>query len=124
MTLSGRARYALALPWLLAPLAGASAGELGPTSRDAVSISITIPPHVRVSRSAAADSPGAQALCVVGSGLGDYRVRILDASGSPGGPDVDPGGPSGCGVGAAAAAARTVPADLAAGPVTILIVPD
>ena len=42
------ANCAIALAALAVPLASATAGDLGPTSRGAVSISITIPPHLAV----------------------------------------------------------------------------
>lgn len=121
MTFSRRARYALALGWLLAPLAGAAAGDLGPTSRGAVSISITVPAHMRVGPPAGPGPSNPHALCLVGAGLGDYRVRLLDSAGSPLGGDLVPGGPSGC---AAAAIAKAAAARAEAGPVTLLIVPD
>ena len=124
MTFSSRARYALALAWLLVPLAPAAAGELGPVSRGTVSISITIPPHVRVSRPAGATLSDSHGLCLGGTGLGDYRVRVLDSAGSQLGQDALPGRSGGCAGPGATAIVNAAASPAEAGPVTLLIVPD
>jgi hypothetical protein len=124
MTFSIRARYALALAWLLAPSAPAAAGDLGPTSRGTVSISITIPPHVRVSRPAGSAPSDLRGLCVDGIGLGEYRVRILNAAGSQLGQDMLPGRLGGCASLGATAIANAAVGPAESGPMTLLIVPD
>jgi hypothetical protein len=124
MTFSSRARYALALGWLLAPFAGATAGALGPTSRGNVAISITIPPHVQVSRSAGIGPSDPNALCLGGTGLGDYRVRILDPAGSQLGQDMRPGRSPGCASAGAAEIANVAAGPAESGPITLLIAPD
>jgi hypothetical protein len=124
MTFSSRARYALALAWVLAPFAPAAAGDLGPVSRGTVSISVTIPPHVRVSGSVGAVPSDLHALCLGGTGLGDYRVRVLDSAGSQLGQDMLPGLSGGCAGPGATAIANAAAGPPQSGPVTLLIVPD
>lgn len=107
----------------------ASAGALGPTSRGAVSISVTIMPRVRIAAPAASlpRSLGeASPLCVTGTGLGAYRVRFLDetAQRSQAEPPSD----------LAAACAKPAPANEPfapsdrprerSAPLTLLVVPD
>jgi hypothetical protein len=69
---------------LTASAAAARAGELGPTSRDSVSISITIAPHVAVSRAPQGTdiaSPDDAGFCVETNGMHDYHVAVLGAAG-------------------------------------------
>lgn len=113
--------------------AAACAGELGPTSRGSVAISITIPPHVVVTPAARTDPTGAEApLCISGAGLARYRVERVqsDPSANPGPPQMLPVGaeafPSACGANAHALAglAPAIGESGSATPLTLLIVPD
>lgn len=125
---------------LVAAATAANAGTLGPTSRGSVSISITIPPHVRIASAApgAATAGPAGALCLETNGIHDYHVAVLGSEG----PALErpavspaplfaaaPGGRAICGEGA-----RMAVIDAAGGlsgsarspqaPVTLLIIPD
>lgn len=78
-----RATQILILALLGVPTTAASAGELGATSRGSVSITITVPPHLRVE--AASDrSSSANALCITGNGFDHYHVALLETDGRPG----------------------------------------
>jgi hypothetical protein len=122
MNCGGRARYALAIGWLVAPLAGAAAGEPGPISKGTVSISITIPPHVLVRASAEGDPADLPDPCI--GGLRDYRLAILDPAGSPREGAIPPGRPGECLSLSAAALASHVADSGAHGPLTLLIIPN
>jgi hypothetical protein len=76
-----RATQILTLGLLGAASCAASAGELGATSRGAVSISITVPPHVTI-KPAGAHAPEANALCVMSNGFDHYHLVLLEAGGS------------------------------------------
>lgn len=113
--------------------AAACAGQLGPTSRGAVAISITIPPHVVVTSAAPTDSAGAETpFCISGAGLARYRVERIasDASAKPGPPRMlpVPAGalPVGCGAAGfgLAGLASAIGETGSAAPLTLLIVPD
>ena len=61
----------------------ASAGELGPTSRGTISISITIPPHVMVKPVSLVnqDHPSSLSdLCVATNGLQDFHLMVVDSA--------------------------------------------
>lgn len=122
---------------LLAASSMASAGELGPTSRGTISISITIPPHVMVKpvslvnqdhRSSLSD------LCVATNGLQDFHLMVVDSvSGQeraiPSPVQVAPGQGScrGPGLGSQIVDERPLTARQmpdAAPPLTLLVVPD
>lgn len=62
----------------------ATAGELGPSSRASVGISITIPPHVSLNpgREINGQINPAEGICVQANGLNNYRLTMLDAGGS------------------------------------------
>lgn len=74
-------RY-IAMSAALAALAGsARAGELGPTSRATVAISITIAPHVAVKPASVSDpSATATGLCIATNGLKSFRVEVASSS--------------------------------------------
>ena len=58
----------------------AHAGELGSTSRGAVSISIIVPPHVHVTALPHPEGysrAGTHGLCITSNGLTDYRIAVL-----------------------------------------------
>jgi hypothetical protein len=61
---------------------GATAGALGSTSRGTVSISITVPPHVRVIPAQVPKSSNAHDLCLETNGLQGYHVALLGPAGS------------------------------------------
>jgi hypothetical protein len=63
-------------------------------------------------------------LCLGGTGLGDYRVRILDPAGSQLGQDGRPGRSGGCASAGSAAIANAAAGAAESGPITLLIVPD
>jgi hypothetical protein len=115
-------RYALALGWLLAPIASASAGELGPISRASVSLSITVPPHVSIRPSSERQGKESMQLCIGATGLRYYRVAALDLE-SVRSTEVRPSSSASC-VPAAITAPADGPDSARGGPVTLLIVPD
>jgi hypothetical protein len=63
-------------------------------------------------------------LCLGGTGLGDYRVRILDPAGSQLGQDMRPDRSLGCASAGAAEIAGAAAGPAESGPITLLIVPD
>lgn len=69
---------------LLVGASAASAGEMGPTSGETVSIHITIPPHVQLSAPdelASGEAANvAHRLCVTSNGIGRYRVMLLSVA--------------------------------------------
>jgi hypothetical protein len=123
MNCAGAARLAWGIGLLAAPLTGAAAGELGPTSRGTVSISITIPPHLSVLPSGRSDRDRPPGLCMAANGTREYRVAIVGPSEFPGREDILPARSGECAAATAAALAGTA-RTAAAGPVTLLIVPD
>jgi hypothetical protein len=74
----------LTLALLGAASSVASAGELGPTSRETISISITIPPHVMVkpAKSGTDGAVSAGAWCVSSNGVAHYHVALLSHDGT------------------------------------------
>jgi hypothetical protein len=77
------ARVVLTLFALAGTSVRATASALGPTSRGTVSISITIPPHVRVIPAQAGKSSNAHDFCLETNGLQGYHVALLGPAGSP-----------------------------------------
>ncbi|HET8720776.1 MAG TPA: hypothetical protein VFM24_02030 [Nitrospira sp.] len=101
--------------------ASAYAGELGPRSRDTISISVTIPPHVTVAPAAEVSAEGStapNALCIGAAGLRDYRLAIVDPAGfaEDGGVQFHPASCSDLGKQAAGLSGS--------GPITVLVIPD
>jgi hypothetical protein len=76
-------RFVSAVAFLLAPFTAAAAGELGPTSRGTVAISVTIPPHVSVRPSDAGGANQAPRLCMAANVTGEYRLAIAGPSDLP-----------------------------------------
>lgn len=121
----------LALMTLIAHPTCASAAQMGPTSRDSLSISVTVPPHITVSPAAAKfdASSAAPKLCVGTNGFSQYHLVMLRHSGATEQEEKlkagEPGGLSAC-PGAIAVAPRML-ADTglsSPGALTLLIVPD
>lgn len=118
----------LVLPTLAAMPATAQAGDLGATSRGTVSISITIPPRVQVAAAVAPDARPDSPLCVSSTGLGRYRIQMIQS-----GNNVGAGRPNDILIGSARSAASCGAAAHAiagparpdmSNPLTLLIVPD
>jgi len=128
-----RATQILTLGLFGAASFAASAGELGPTSRASVSISIRVPPHVMI-KAAGADLSPASPLCVTSNGFHHYHLALLDADGAPRNPvptawsnAAMSGAEGGCGsFGTELVPGGSVPENAAGAqtPVTLLIVPD
>lgn len=74
----------LALMSLIAHPTSASAAQMGPTSRDSVSISVTVPPHIIVAPAVAKldGSSGAPKLCVGTNGFSQYHLVVVRHSGA------------------------------------------
>jgi len=61
--------------------AGARAGDLGPTSRESVAISITVPPHFTVQAASATTTSGLVPLCIGANAVQGYGIVIYDTEG-------------------------------------------
>lgn len=114
----------------------ASAGELGPTSRGTVAISITVPPHISAtSNTSVSQDPRLilSNLCVATNGLRNFHLMVVDPAGEERTiPNPPRGAPMegicrGSGLGFQVVddevrAAREIPS--ASLPLTLLVVPD
>lgn len=131
---SHHAMRALALASLFIPLSGARAGEMGPTSRGSVSISITIPPHIVTGQAAVGADPrtglsAANGLCIAAGGEHVYRVALLGAGQEPTA-TVEPSQIldlakcAATGRSQAAAPDAGEPARAGTGPIALLVIPD
>ena len=131
----------LTIVGLTGTAAKATADEGGPTSRDSISISISIPPHFEMNPAGSSTHQGRVAksdlLCIEGNGAKNYHVAVVGPEGLPDRSNtlrqsrlipiaIDP---ATCGPGTAAAAIHfanwlsTSPGSARA-PVTLLIIPD
>ena len=110
----------------------AQGNELGATSRATLSISITVPPHLRVSQAPAKTgdlSPGTRQLCIATNGFSAFRVAVLGAGEAvQNGVTSQPTRPLGCDVlnsGTGETILRLQSASApAAAPMTLIIIPD
>lgn len=109
---------------------GASAGELGPTSRGTVSISITIAPHVEIGPSRAAASSG-DGFCLRPTGIRSFHLTVVPSGASSPATVPVPLSADGGALCAAAGAARRLltgasaaAASAPSGAVTLLVTPD
>lgn len=110
----------------------ARAGTLGATSRDSVSISITILPHIGITPPQVSSSSGATGVCLSATGVRNYHINVLRPGPSQPDSQVESTLPPPavadatlCGMDAAVSIGRTKVLGVAPfGQVTLLVVPD